>query len=72
MFLDELRHERPKLRIAVYDIAENPAARQRLASLVADRGMAGVSVPTFLIGAEILVGFRSADTTGAEIRTKLD
>ena len=72
MFLDELRRERPELRIVIYDIAENPVARQRLTTLVADRGMAGVSVPTFLVGAEILVGFRSADTTGVEIRTKLD
>lgn len=60
MFLDELRRERPELRIVIYDIAENPVARQRLTTLVADRGMAGVSVPTFLVGAEILVGFRSA------------
>ena len=71
VFLDELRRERPELRIAVYDIAENPAARQRLATLVADRGMAGVGVPTFLIGTELLVGFHSSDTTGTEIRTKV-
>lgn len=72
MFLDELRRERPELRIAIYDIVENPAARQRLATLVADRGMAGVGVPTFLIGTELLVGFHSSDTTGTEIRTKVD
>ncbi|WHZ27775.1 MAG: hypothetical protein OJF51_002572 [Nitrospira sp.] len=72
VFLNELRRERPELRIAVYDIAENPAARQRLATLVADRGMAGVGVPTFLIGTELLVGFHSSDTTGTEIRTKVD
>jgi glutaredoxin len=72
IFLDELRREQPELRIAIYDIAENPAARQRLATLTQDRGLATVGVPTFLIGTELLVGFLSPDTTGVEIRTKLD
>lgn len=71
-FLDELRRERPGLRIAIYDIAENPAARQRLASLAAERGIADFGVPAFLIGGELMIGFRSADTTGAEIRAWLD
>jgi glutaredoxin len=71
-FLDELRRERPSLRIAVYDIADDSAARQRLAALFAGRGMTSIGVPTFLIGTEMIVGFQSSDTTGAEIRTKLD
>ncbi len=70
-FLDELRREQPSLRIVLYDIAEDPAARQRLATLAKDRGITTVGVPTFLIGKEIIVGFRSSDTTGAEIRAKL-
>ncbi|MBX3330788.1 MAG: NrdH-redoxin [Nitrospira sp.] len=72
MFLHELRRERPELRIAIYDIAENPVARQRLATLAADRGMASVGVPTFILGTELIVGFQSSDTTGTEIRTKID
>ncbi|MDC8449018.1 MAG: glutaredoxin family protein [Nitrospira sp.] len=72
VFLDELRHERPELRITIYDIAENPAARQRLASLAAERGIADFGVPAFLLGRELMIGFRSADTTGAEIRAWLD
>lgn len=71
-FLGELRRERPGLRIAIYDIAEDSTARQRLAGLVGDRGMTRVGVPTFLIGTELIVGFLSSDTTGAEIRAKLD
>jgi hypothetical protein len=34
--------------------------------------MTNIGVPTFLIGTELIVGFRSADTTGAEIRARLD
>ncbi len=72
IFMDELRRERPSLQIVVHDIAENPAGRQRLQALAADRGMTGVGVPAFLIGTELLVGFLTADTTGAEIRARLD
>ena len=72
IFLDVLRRERPSLRIAIYDVAENSAARQRLATLAAERGLDNFGVPTFLIGTELIVGFLSADTTGVEIRAQLD
>lgn len=71
-FLNELQRERPSLRIAIYDVSEDAAARQRLTAMVAERGMSSVGVPTFLIGTELMVGFLSADTTGAEIRARLD
>jgi len=57
---------------AIYDIAEDSAARERLATLALERRMANIGVPTFLIASELIVGFRSADTTGTEIRAKLD
>lgn len=72
VFLDVLRRERPSLRIAIYDVAEDSAALQRLATLAAERGIANIGVPTFLIGAELIVGFLSAETTGTEIRARLD
>ena len=72
VFLDDLRRERPSLQIVLYDIATDSTARQRLATLARDRGITTVGVPTFLIGTEVLIGFQSADTTGAEIRAKLD
>ena len=72
VFLDDLQRERPELQITFSDIAQSPATRQRLALLVQDRGLTGVAVPTFLIGTELIVGFRSADTTGAAIRGLLD
>jgi glutaredoxin len=49
-FLKELQRERPAVRIAIYDVAEDSAARQRLATLAAERGIASIGVPTFLIG----------------------
>ncbi len=72
VFLRELQHERPGLRIAIQDIVEDFSARQRLAALAQARGITSIGVPTFLIGAELIVGFQSSDTTGAEIRAKLD
>lgn len=72
IFLDELQRERPSLQIAIYDIAENSAARERLASLAAEQALVNVGVPAFLIGRELTIGFRSADTTGAAIRARLD
>lgn len=72
IFLDTLQRERPSLQIASYDIAENSTARKRLALLAAERGVADFGVPAFLIGGELTIGFRSADTTGAEIRASLD
>lgn len=72
VFLDDLRRERPSLQVVLYDIAADSTARQRLATLARDRGITTIGVPTFLIGTEVIVGFHSADTTGAEIRAKLD
>ena len=71
-FLDELRHERPSLQIAIYDIAEDSSARERLAILAAEHRIGSSGVPTFLIGSKLIVGFLSVDTTGAEIRSLLD
>ena len=56
----------------MYDVVEDSAARQRLAGLASERGIANIGVPTFLIGTELIVGFLSAETTGAELRTRLD
>jgi glutaredoxin len=71
-FLEELRRERPGLRIAIHDVASDAGARERLAALAAEADIATIGVPTFLIGDELLVGFRSAETTGQAVREKLD
>ena len=71
-FLDQLLHERPSLNIVVHDVALDPTALQRLKTLAAERGLANIGVPTFRIGQEVIVGFLSAETTGAAIRAGLD
>jgi glutaredoxin len=71
-FLDDLQRERPSVRIAVYDVGEDSAALERLTALAAEQGITRLGVPAFLIGKELIVGFHSGNTTGTEIRTKLD
>ena len=71
-FIDELLSERPSVNIRFYDIAEDPVAVQRLQSLAAERGMTQIGVPTFVIDGTVIVGFQSRETTGREIRERLD
>jgi glutaredoxin len=71
VFLDHLRREQPEIRIKFYDIGEDPVARQRLAALAHDRGLPVIGVPTFLIGTDLIIGFRSNETTGPDIRVLL-
>jgi glutaredoxin len=71
VFLETLRREQPEIRIKFYDIGEDPLARQRLAALAHDRGLSVIGVPTFLIGTDLIIGFRSDGTTGADIRALL-
>lgn len=72
LFLRDLRLERPSLRVLIRDVAGDADALERLKSLAAKRGVTGVGVPAFLIGTELIVGFLSPETTGAEIRAGLD
>jgi glutaredoxin len=71
-FLHQLQRERPSLHIIFHDLAQDPSALPRLQALADARGIATIGVPTFLIGDNVIVGFLSADTTGAEIRAHLD
>lgn len=71
-FLEELQRERPSLRIELYDVGEDQAALRRLKDLGTERGITTPGVPTFLIGGDLIVGFRSSETTGEEIRARLD
>lgn len=72
-WLAGLRDRRPELRIGVYDVVRDRAAMAALQSLVAERGLAGVSVPTFVVrGAAVHVGFGTAETTGQMLEALLD
>jgi glutaredoxin len=70
-FLAELQREQPSLRVVERDVLRDPAARERLRTLAAEHGVGAVGVPTFLVGDRLVVGFRSAETTGAELRAAL-
>jgi glutaredoxin len=72
VFVNQLRAERPSVNIRIYDIAEDPAALRRLKGVAAERGVTQLGVPAFVIDGELIVGFRSNDTTGREIRERLD
>jgi glutaredoxin len=71
-FLVVLRAERPGLVVERHDVVRDPAARQWLLELVAAHGQRNAAVPAFLIGDTLLIGFRSAETTGAALRAALD
>jgi glutaredoxin len=71
-WLEGLRAARPGLRVAVADVARDPAALARLRS-VAERAHAGaVSVPAFHVHGVLVVGFAGAATTGARVEALLD
>jgi glutaredoxin len=72
LFLNDLRRERPDLRLVIRDVAQDPAARARLNELGRLTGTRVTGVPVFYIRGELLVGFAGADTTGRQLRTLLD
>ncbi|MCC6849112.1 MAG: glutaredoxin family protein [Deltaproteobacteria bacterium] len=69
-FLAELRREQPTLRIESHDVLREPAARERLRALTTRRGVRTLVVPAFLIGDELVLGFR-ADVSERELRSRL-
>ncbi len=71
-FLDELARERPGLRVTLVDIRRDPGALARLGEIARQAGIAQPGVPIMLVGAELIVGFDTAATTGAQIRSALD
>lgn len=71
-YLEALAKERPGLRVLERNVVADPAARERLLALAAEHGVAGVGVPSFLVGGRLLVGFGSPETTGREIEAALE
>lgn len=71
-FLDELARQRPELRVRIVDVRRDPAALARLNELARQSGIAQPGVPTIRIGNELVVGFDTAATSGAQIRSLLD
>lgn len=71
-FLADLQRERPALHIRMYDIEEDPATFERLKELATTHGVQIVGVPAFYLRGELLIGYRSAETTGMQIKALLD
>ena len=72
LWLDELRSRRPELTVEVFDVVDDPVALEALAELSRSRGLAGVTVPTFVIrGADVRVGFDEPETTGVMLEELL-
>jgi glutaredoxin len=71
-FLEELRRERPALRIQVRDVEEDPQALERLEVLARQHGVTHLGVPAFHLRGRLVIGFAGAETTGAELKALLD
>lgn len=70
-FLAALQQEQPRLKIVVRDVVREPESRKRLRRLAEKHGLAAVSVPTFVVGGQVIVGFADEANTGQTIRDSL-
>jgi len=71
-FLEKLRRERPGLRLAVHDVAQDPAALERLKQIAGELHVPSARVPAFAVGGQLILGFSDELTTGRLIREALD
>jgi glutaredoxin len=71
-FVAELERERADLRVTWREVDRDERALAELEQLSREAGIDAPGVPTFRIGAALVLGFESADTTGARIRALLD
>lgn len=71
-FLAELATQRPGLAIVYHEVDRDPAARDALIELSRQAGAWPPGVPTFVLGARVLVGFDDAEHVGAELVRLLD
>jgi glutaredoxin len=71
VYLDELRHRRPDVRIVVYDIYRDAGARERFFALSEQHGVQRPGVPSFLVGEEFIVGWGGAEVTGRALEALL-
>ncbi|MGJ0490519.1 glutaredoxin family protein [Methylobacter sp.] len=69
-FLKILAFEQPQLRIVVRDIHRDPGALERLKHIAETTG-ANLSVPTFYVHGQTIVGYTDQATTGKLIRNAL-
>lgn len=72
LFLEDLQRERPTLSIVIRDIGKDQAALAHLKGLADQHGVRALGVPAFYLRGELIIGYASADTTGARIKALLD
>jgi glutaredoxin len=71
-FLEDLRRERPALRIVLRDVQADPAARERFLELAGRHGVEHLGVPGFHVRGHLLIGFAGVETTGALLKALLE
>lgn len=67
-FIDKLKAQYPWLKVHSYEISRSPENGQRFEKMARDHGKRTSFVPTFFVGDKMIVGYTSADSTGAEIQ----
>lgn len=70
-FLDGLRARRADLQIVEHDVTRAPETYEALRVLSEQAGLDMVGLPSFVVRGRFLVGFESAETTGARIEALL-
>lgn len=68
----QLRERRPDVEVVERDVLADPEARRALETLVRERGMGAVALPTFRVGDALVVGFDGPATTGRRVEALLD
>ena len=71
-FLAELAAERPSVRVIEHDVVRDRTALERLRELARTHHLGALSVPTFVVGEEVIVGFERRESTGVAIVRMLD
>ncbi len=71
-FVHELVRVRSDLDVTVVDVRDDPGAAARLRELWRSAGIEWPGVPTIRIGTELIVGFDTPETTGAQILAVLE
>jgi len=72
VFLEELRRERPALRVTLRDVYQDPGAGDRLREILAAHPGVAASVPAFYLDGRLLIGYSGPETTGAVLREMVD
>ena len=71
-FIDELKARWPWLEVRKYAVKDNRANARFYYETSLSLGTKALSVPGFVFCRQVLIGYDSADTTGAEIATALE